>query len=128
MKTDRFIALVYNDCPELNPDTVHQATLITLDTLCEHLPAGQARDMASQLPDEIADAVQGGGDRADTTDVPIELEAFYDKLMFRTELDEGQTRTLAHSIARTLAEALSEGETGQAALELPPQLDKLLAA
>ena len=74
MQTDRFIAHVYEGCPQLDPDVAHQSTLIALDALCEHLPKGQTQDMAAQLPDEIADAVIAGGNRAETTDVPVSLE------------------------------------------------------
>lgn len=127
MQTDRFIAKVYDACPQLDPDVVHQGTLISLDTLCEHLPKGQAKEMAAQLPDEIADAVMAGGNRADTTDVPISLEAFYSKLMFRAELEQADVEALAHGVARTLNEALSEGEAKDAALDLPGELSELLA-
>lgn len=128
MQTDRFIAHVYEACPQLDPDVAHQGTLITLDTLCEHLPADQTREMAAQLPEEIAEAVEGGGKRADTTDVPISLEALYDKLMFRTELSEDDTRALARAVARTLDRALSEGEAKDVALDLPGELEQLLSA
>ena len=128
MQTDRFIAQVYDACPQLDPEVAHQGTLIALDTLCEHLPVGQTRDMAAQLPDEIAEAVQAGGERADTSDVPISLAAFDEKLMFRTELGEDDTRALARAVARTLNQALSEGEARDAALDLPGELEQLLAA
>ncbi|MES1941094.1 hypothetical protein T5B8_12673 [Salinisphaera sp. T5B8] len=127
MQTDRFIAQVYDACPQLDPDVVHQGTLITLDTLCEHLPKGQAKEMASQLPDEIADAVIAGGNRADTTDVPISLEAFYSKLMFRAELEQADAQALARAVASTLNDALSQGEADNTAFDLPGELENLLA-
>ena len=126
MHTDRFIARVYDACPQLDPDVVHQSTLITLDALCEHLPKGQTQDMAAQLPDEIAQAVAAGGNRADTTDVPISLEDFHSKLMFRAELEPADVQALASAVTRTLDAALSEGEARQAALELPGELAQLL--
>ncbi|MBS63419.1 DUF2267 domain-containing protein [Salinisphaera sp.] len=126
MQTDRFIAQVYDGCPQLDPDVVHQSTLITLDALCEHLPKGQTKDMASQLPDEIAEAVIAGGNRAETSDVPVSLEEFYYKLMFRTELGEADAKTLARNVARTLNDALSEGEAKNTALDLPGELADLL--
>jgi len=126
MQTDRFIARVYEACPQLDPDVVHQGTLITLDTLCEHLPKAQTKEMASQLPDEIASAVTAGGNRADTTDVPISLEEFYSKLMFRAELEKADVTALANAVGRTLDEALSEGEAKGAALDLPGELERLL--
>jgi uncharacterized protein (DUF2267 family) len=128
MNTDRFIAEVHNGCPQIDVDALHQHTLIALDTLCEHLPKGQAREMAEQLPDEIGDAVAAGGDRSDTTDVPISLEEFYSKLMFRTELHEEDVQALARAVVRTLETALSDGEAKNVALDLPGELDQLLAA
>ena len=128
MQTDRFIARVYDACPQLDPDVVHQGTLITLDTLCEHLPKGQTKEMASQLPDEISDAVIAGGNRSETTDVPISLEEFYSKLMFRAELEQADVEALARAVARTLNDALSEGEAKNTALDLPGELSDLLAS
>ena len=127
MQTDRFIARVYDACPQLDPDLVHQGTLITLDTLGEHLPKGQTKDMASQLPNEIAEAITAGGNRADTTDVPISLDEFYAKLMFRTELEKADAEALAKAVAGTLNDALSEGEAKNTALDLPGELANLLA-
>ncbi|WP_353221760.1 DUF2267 domain-containing protein [Salinisphaera sp. C84B14] len=127
MQTDRFIARVYEGCPQLDPDVAHQSTLIALDALCEHLPKGQTQDMAAQLPDEIADAVIAGGNRAETTDVPVSLEEFYYKLMFRTELEEADAKMLARSVARTLNHALSEGEAKNTELDLPGELADLLS-
>jgi uncharacterized protein (DUF2267 family) len=127
MQTDRFIAQVYRACPQLEPDVVHQDTLIALDTLCEHLSAEQTRRMAAQLPDEIASAVTHGGKLADATGRPATLEDFYGTVMFRTELEEDDAQCLAHAVARTLATALSEGETEKVALDLPDALTPLLA-
>ena len=126
MQTDRFIAHVYEDCPQLAPDVVHQCTLITLDSLCEQLPKDQSKRMAEQLPDEIADAIRAGGDRAGTSYVPISLEEFYGKVEFRTELPGDDTRQLVASVIRTLDKALSDGESEAVALDLPSELDQLL--
>ncbi len=127
MQTDRFIAHVYRACPQLAPDVVHQDTLIALDTLCEHLSAEQTRRMASQLPNEIADAVKHGGALADATGRPTTLDEFYGTLMFRTELEADDAKTLARAVVRTLAAALSEGEAEEVALDLPDALTPLLA-
>ncbi|MGB7754851.1 MAG: DUF2267 domain-containing protein [Salinisphaera sp.] len=126
MQTDRFIAHVYEDCPQLAPDVVHQCTLITLDSLCEQLPKDQSKRMAEQLPDEIADAIRAGGDRADTSYVPISLDEFYGKVEFRTELPGEDTRQLVASVIRTLEKALDDGEAEAVALDLPSELDQLL--
>ncbi|MES1935112.1 DUF2267 domain-containing protein [Salinisphaera hydrothermalis] len=126
MQTDRFIAHVYEDCPQLAPDVVHQCTLITLDSLCEQLPKDQTTRMAEQLPDEIADAIRAGGDRADTSYVPISLDEFYGKVAFRTELPSQDTQQLVASVIRTLDKALSDGESEAVALDLPSELDQLL--
>lgn len=126
MQTDRFIANVYEACPQLAPDVVHQCTLITLDSLCEQLPKDQTRRMAEQLPDEIADAIRSGGERADTSYVPISLDEFYGKVEFRTELSSEDTRQLVGGVIRTLEKALSDGEAEGVALDLPSELDQLL--
>lgn len=126
MQTDRFIAHVYEACPQLAPDVVHQCTLITLDSLCEQLPAGQTSRMAEQLPDEIADAVRAGGDRSETSYVPISLDEFYGQIEFRTELSDEDARTLVPAVINTLKKALSEGEAEGAALDLPGELGQLM--
>ncbi|MGN8197121.1 DUF2267 domain-containing protein [Salinisphaera sp. RV14] len=126
MQTDRFIAHVYEDCPQLAPDVVHQCTLITLDSLCEQLPKDQTARMAEQLPDEIADAIRAGGARSDTSYVPISLDDFHGKVEFRTELPSRDTRQLVASVIRTLDKALSDGEAEAVALDLPSELDQLL--
>lgn len=126
MQTDRFIAHVYDACPQLAPDVVHQTTLITLDTLCEQLPADQTARMAEQLPDEIADAVRAGGDRGETSYVPIALDEFYGKICFRTELDATDARQLVAGVIDALEKALSDGEAHAVMLDLPSELDQLL--
>lgn len=128
MNTDRFIAQVRENCPQLDVDVVHEQTLVTLDTLCEQLPKDQTKRMAAQLPDEIASAVTAGGDRGETTDVPIALADFYSKLMFRTELNETDVKALAQAVAQALEKALSDGEVEALALDLPSELDQLLSA
>lgn len=128
MQTDQFIAHVNRACPDLDADVAHQATLITLETLCEQLPLNQAKRMASQLPGELTQAVEAGGDRGETSDVPISLTEFYSKLMFRTELSEDTTRRVAKAVAQALQQAVSDGEISDVALDLPPELDQLVAA
>lgn len=126
MQTERFIAHVYEDCPQLAPDVVHHCTLIALDSLCEQLPKDQTARMAEQLPDEIGDAIRAAGDRADTSYVPISLDEFYGKVEFRTELPSADTRQLVVSVIQTLEQALSDGEAEAVALDLPSELDQLL--
>ncbi|WP_348761719.1 DUF2267 domain-containing protein [uncultured Salinisphaera sp.] len=91
MQTDRFLAHVYNACPQLDPDVIHQCTLIVVDALCEQLPAEQARRMASQLPEEIGEAAANGSERSDTSAVPVSLDDFFAKIEFRTELTAKDT-------------------------------------
>ncbi|MES1924880.1 DUF2267 domain-containing protein [Salinisphaera sp. T31B1] len=125
MNTDLFIARVHEGCSQLDVEAVHEHTLITLDTLCEQLPQEQAEHMAGQLPDEIAEAVRAGGNRADTSGVPMTLDEFYDKLMFRTELGTEDVRDLARSVVRTLEQALSDGEADKTIANLPGELSQL---
>lgn len=126
MQTDRFIAHIYNACPQLDPDAIHEASLIVIDSLSEQLPAEQARRMASQLPDEIADAVANGAERSDASARPISLASFYDKVGFRTELEGKDLEALTKATVQTLNQVLSDGEQADVALELPAELDRLL--
>ncbi|WP_184947195.1 DUF2267 domain-containing protein [Salinisphaera orenii] len=128
MQTDRFIAHVNHACPSLDADVAHEVTLITLETLCEQLPLDQAKRLAAQLPQELTEAVEAGGDRGETSDVPITLAEFYSKLMFRTELEEDTTRRVAQAVASALRQAVSDGEISDVALDLPSELDQLVAA
>ncbi|WP_423822558.1 DUF2267 domain-containing protein [Salinisphaera sp. SPP-AMP-43] len=126
MQTDQFVAHVYESCPQLAPDVVHQCTLITLDSLCEQLPKDQTKRMAEQLPDEIADAVRAGGDRAETSYVPISLDEFYGKICFRTELDMEDAQQLVSGVVSALEKALDDGEVEGVKLDLPSELDQLM--
>ncbi len=126
MQTDRFLAHIYNECPQLDPDVVHECTLIVIDALCEQLPAEQARRMASQLPEEIGEAAENGSARSDTSAVPISLEDFYGKVQFRTELSNEDTQPFVKAVLQTLNTAMSDSEKGQVVLELPSELDQLL--
>ncbi len=126
MQTDRFLAHIYNECPQLDPDVVHECTLIVIDALCEQMPAEQTRRMASQLPEEIGEAAADGAKRSDTSGVPISLDYFYGKIEFRTELGHDDTRQFVKAVIQTLNAALSDSEEGQAVLALPSELDQLL--
>lgn len=127
MQTEEFIKRVRRAGPDLDPEAARAATLATVHTLCEHLPAEESRRLAAQLPNELAVAANEGGKRADLSNRPVELSQFYEQVALRAEIPHSDATGYARAVTRTLKDAVGAGEISDVVLELPPELTELLA-
>lgn len=125
MNADELVERVNRRCPELDPISAHEVTLITMRTLAEYLAAEQAGAIAAVLPTEFADVFDAA--RREIRDTPIEtsLAAFEDQLITRAEIGEQTAANIARAVVRVLRAALVE-KRAEARLELPAELDRLL--
>ena len=128
MQTDEFVARVEHQGPGLGAETARAATLATLQALCAHLPATQTHQLASQLPQDLAQAAEIGGGQADRSQRPVELSQFYADIAGKTGVEHDDAARYARAVTRTLHQAVTNGEISDVALDLPEDLAGLLAA
>jgi uncharacterized protein (DUF2267 family) len=97
-------------------DGAEAALTATLSVLGERLTGDEARDLAAQLPGEIADAVEthGPGERFD-------LEEFYRRVAEREERDVNPAvaREHARAVMDVVLGAVSGGERADVVAQLP---------
>ena len=102
------------------PDAVaaEDAVLATLAALGERLKGGEARDLAAQLPADLADAVQttGPGERFD-------VQEFCRRVAEREERDVSSAiaRNHASVVLQVVLESVSSGERDDVIAQLPAE-------
>ncbi len=102
------------------PDAVaaEDAVLATLAALGERLKGGEARDLAAQLPADLADAVQttGPGERFD-------VHEFCRRVAEREERDvtSAIARNHASVVLQVVLESVSSGERDDVIAQLPAE-------
>lgn len=126
MQTEEFVARVAAAAPGRDPERAFEMTVPTLEVFCAHLPAEEARRLAAQLPQALADVAEAGGSRSDTSARAIDLNEFYAKVAERAEVSGEEATEYADAVIRVLKDAVSDGEIADVALELPPELSSLL--
>lgn len=127
MQTEEFIARVENSSSELDSQGAREATMATLEALCEHLPAEQVRRLASQLPQPLSQVAEDGASRAGNSPPGISLNDFYRKVAERGGFSAEAAAVFAPVVARTLNEAVTDSEAADVALELPDELSVLIS-
>jgi uncharacterized protein (DUF2267 family) len=120
MDDDDFITIVAEDLL-VDRDEAERATQATLEVLAERLSAGQARDLAAQLPPRVAAwlATSGGPD-------PFGLDEFLRRIADRLGLDDPTAERYARAVFAALAEAVTRDELKDMAAELPKDFAPLL--
>jgi uncharacterized protein (DUF2267 family) len=97
-------------------------TRATLEVLAQRISGGAARDLAAQLPPELADALQPERENAE----PFDLEAFIQRVADRALLHFDTARAGVRAVFQTLREAAPEDEFEDVLSELPREYTTLL--
>lgn len=118
---ERFIAAVQQKAGILRSEA-ERATHATLETLAERLSAGEARDLAEQLPPELAPWIA-----TTTAAEPFDVDEFLSRVAAREQVDPGTAEHHARAVFHALGQTVSEDEIGDMAAELPKDFAPLVA-
>lgn len=123
MQEHEFVAAVKESLGLPDNPSAERAVRATLTVLGQRLQGGEAKDLASQLPGGLADALpdQGAGERFD-------VDTFYQRIA--EQEGEGvtvaQARQHARAIAKGLETALTDGEWQNFTSQLPQDFQDFL--
>lgn len=98
-----------------------QAINATLETLSERITGGEAKDLASQLPEEIQAPLERSAEQAET----FSLEEFYERVAQREGVDTDTARRDAAAVMTVLGVAVSSGQLEDLRSQLPSEFDDL---
>ncbi len=122
MKHDEFIGQVQHRARLSSRGAAERATRATLETLAERLAGGEAKDLAAQLPLEIAEHLRGQwsalGER-------FSLDEFFRRVSLREGVDLSDAVFHARAVIEVLSEAVSRGEMDDVRAQLPTEFDRL---
>ncbi len=125
MKHDEFIKQVQHRAHLNSRNEAERATRATLETLAERLTGGEANDLASQLPQELAEylrsASSGMGNR-------FSLDEFFHRVSRHEGVDLPKAVYHARTVIEVLSEAVSKGEMDDVRAQLPAEFDRLFKA
>jgi len=125
MKHDEFIGQVQHRARLSSRGAAERATRATLETLAERLAGGEAKDLAAQLPPELAEHLRGEwsamGDR-------FSLDEFFRRVSQREGVDVPDAVFHARAVIEVLNEAVSRGEMDDVRAQLPAEFDRLFEA
>ena len=125
MKYDEFIKEVQTRGHMESRQEAENATKATLETLGERLAGGEPKDLASQLPPEIAEYLRYEGEQEPN---PFSLDEFFGRV---NEKNPGVDEPRAVYHARVVIEALgasTHGEIENVRSELPAEYEPLFEA
>jgi uncharacterized protein (DUF2267 family) len=122
MKHDEFIGQVQHHARLSSRGEAERATRATLETLAERLAGGEAKDLASQLPQEIGEHLRrewsGMGER-------FSLHEFFQRVSKREGVDLPDAIYHARAVIEVVSEAVSKGEMDDVRAQLPAEFDRL---
>ncbi|MEA2254578.1 MAG: hypothetical protein QOG35_623 [Solirubrobacteraceae bacterium] len=120
MDYDRFLTAV-EQAAGVDRERAELATRATLQTLAERIAAGEARDLAAELPAELAPWIG--------TTTPAErfgVDEFVRRIAEREEVDVADAERHARAVLGALGQAVSPRELDDVAAELPKDFAALL--
>ena len=116
MKYDQFVATVRERGEYRSAEEAEQVAKSVLQVLAGRISAGEARDLAEQLPQPLADALLSGTrDRAESYGV----QEFCRRIAERTGARPQTAEWDASAVLSAVAEAVSGGELNQVLTQLP---------
>ncbi len=124
MQDNEFYQLVQEASHVETIDRAEVATDAVLETLGESLTAGEAEDVAVQLPDELAGTIED----ADHDGAGYDRDAFVDRVANRlqnTDLEPDDAERYADGVTDALTATLTEGELENLKAQLDSELDPL---
>jgi uncharacterized protein (DUF2267 family) len=116
VRYDEFLGHVQHRARLGSRGEAERATRATLETLAERLVGGEAHDLASQLPPELAHSLQlsDAGIGAKLT-----LDEFFALVSEREGVDLEDSTLHARVVIGVLTEAVSQGEIKDVRVQLP---------
>ncbi|GCE49735.1 uncharacterized protein (DUF2267 family) [Thermosporothrix hazakensis] len=124
MQHDEFIGQVQHRGRMSSRGDAEAAVRATLQTLGERLAGGEAKDLASQLPSQMAEYVLSGlagmGER-------FNLDEFFLRVADREGVDLPKATFHAKAVMSVLQEAITKGELRDIRSQLPPEYSSLFA-
>lgn len=122
MEHQEFIDLVHDRLGG-SRDIVERAVRATLETLGQRLPAGEAEDLAAQLPPPLADFLQ----QTATQDEEFPVDEFYLRVAELGDLPPDEAEEQTKAVLVVLDDAVSPGEVTDLIAALPADYGDLLA-
>lgn len=118
MQYNEFINAVMDRGGAVDRDTAQSVTHIVLADLGQRLEGGEAKDLAEQLPQELAQAVT---ERSASAPVGDDADDFLRRVAdhLGAGTDPGEARIHVISVFSTLAKAVSTGEIDDLRSQLP---------
>ena len=122
MRYDEFLGQVQHRAGLSSRAEAERATRATLETLAERLVGGEAHDLASQLPRELARSLEApdAGIGAKLT-----LDEFFELVSEREGVDLEDSTLHARVVIGVLTEAVSQGEIKDVRVQLPAAFAQL---
>ncbi len=122
MKYDEFISQVQRRADLASREEAERATRATMETLGERLAGGEAKDLAAQLPPEIAQYLEQAytGIRE-----KFSLDEFFWRVSQREGVDLTESTFHARVVVALLSEAVTMGEIEDVRAQLPEDFARL---
>jgi uncharacterized protein (DUF2267 family) len=117
---ERFIGFV-QEASGLGRAEAERAMRAVLQTLAERLSAGEARDLALQLPPEVAPFLG-----TDSGAEPFDADEFIRRVARREDVDQKEAARHARAVLLALSRSVSEEEFDDMLAELPKSFAALL--
>jgi uncharacterized protein (DUF2267 family) len=126
MKYDEFIKEVQNRGHMESREEAQRATRATLETFAERLAGGEPKDLASQLPPELAEHMRHEGEE---TSNPFSLDEFFERVNERdSAVDLPGAAYHARVVVDVLQDAVTPGVIDDVRSQLPEEYDLLFEA
>jgi uncharacterized protein (DUF2267 family) len=117
---EQFMTTVQQKARLSRPDA-ERATRATLETLAERLSAGEARDLAAELPPEIAPWIATTGNAQ-----AFDVDEFLRRVAEREGVDLEAAERHARAVFDALGRTVSAGEIDDMVAELPKDFEPLI--
>lgn len=122
MEHEEFIEQV-RDRLGASREVAERAARATLETLGQRLPAGEAEDLAAQLPPPLSTFLE----QTASQDDEFPVDEFYLRVSELGEIDPDDAEGLAKAVLAVLDEAVSAGQVTDLIAALPTDYGDLLA-
>ncbi len=125
MTYDEFVKQVQDSSGMSERGTAEAAARATLETLGLRLTQGEATDLASQLPQELADAVTSVADQQQR----FSVQTFFDHVAQRAGIDDrSEAERAARAVLGVLSESVTRGQLADVFTQLPADYQELFTA
>lgn len=122
MRQNELVDLIEARGAFASTEAAHDTTQTTLHTLGERIAAGQAEQLAKQLPDEFAGPLLTDGGDAE----PFSPTEFVDRVDSRADADTDDPDKAVRAVLETMGEEIDRGEWSDVTEQLPPEYEPLL--